>query len=239
MGNEKSEWNTRAADDAYHWVVTSKRGWDKDEYYASGEKHFRELVLPVIEGMNTREMVALDCGCGTGRIARYMKRVFSRVVGTDISDGMVAQGKIDNPDIEFIATNGDDLAPIASESVDFIFSYATLQHVPSQHSVAQLFREFVRVLKPGGVAHFDVRAIPGGAIGKMLWWYAFDRFFVGIMLWHRYIPVPYFRRYDSLFGACFTQRQFRDALLFSGFVISRVERKGAHSWWATVQKSQS
>jgi SAM-dependent methyltransferase len=52
--------------------------------------------------------------------------------------------------ITFHATSGSDLAPIPSNSTDFVFSYIVFQHIPSREIIDNLFRESARVLKHGG-----------------------------------------------------------------------------------------
>jgi ubiquinone/menaquinone biosynthesis C-methylase UbiE len=233
---EKTEWNERAKEDPYFWTVTSNRNWNAEEYYKTGKEDFDEYVAPVIAGMDTSHMRALDIGCGTGRITRYFKGRFSSVIGVDISEEMINKAKEDNPGIEFAATNGRDLNGIPAESVDFIHSFAVLQSITSRNDVAHVVEEMYRVLKKGGKAHFDVRTLPGGAPGKIIAWKAFDRSYAALMLWHRFIPLPYVRRYDSLYGACFTDTELRTMVECAGFIALDTMQKGKRRWITCVKK---
>ena len=233
---EKTEWNERAKEDAYFWTVTSNHNWNADEYYKTGKEDFDEYVAPVIAGMDTLRMRALDIGCGTGRITRYFKDKFASVIGVDISEGMIEKAKEDNPGIDFFATNGRDLSGIDSESVDFIHSFAVLQCMTSRTEVARLVDEMYRVMKKGGKAHFDVRTSPGGAPGAILAWWPFNRFYVAIIIWHRFIPLPFLRIYDSLFGAFFSDSELRAMVERAGFATLDTVQKGKRRWITCVKK---
>lgn len=234
MKKEKEAWNARAERDVYGAIVTSQDTWNPEDYYRTGREDFEKYVLPVVDGMDTKAMVCLDFGAGTGRITRSMATIFGRVIGVDISEVLLEQARKDNPGIEFYSTDGEDLKHIESGSIDFVFSYATLQHFTSQTSVGRLMRELHRVMKQGAIAHFDVRMRPAGATGKMIWWRACDRFAMGLMLWHRYIPVPFFRKYDSLHGVSFSEEQIKKIVGLSGLQIKDMAASSSRTRWITA-----
>jgi ubiquinone/menaquinone biosynthesis C-methylase UbiE len=53
--------------------------------------------------------------------------------------------------------NGRDLKLISDSTVDFLFSYLVLQHVPHVQIVLNYIKETARVLKPCGVAFLQLR----------------------------------------------------------------------------------
>jgi ubiquinone/menaquinone biosynthesis C-methylase UbiE len=57
--------------------------------------------------------------------------------------------------VEYLENARDDLSILADECFDFVYSSITLQHIPPEPA-GKYIREFFRVLKPGGIAVFQV-----------------------------------------------------------------------------------
>jgi ubiquinone/menaquinone biosynthesis C-methylase UbiE len=142
------------------WAVlsssTRRHGrWDPAEFFATGDadiaalmKSAEELVLP------RQRNVVLDFGCGVGRLTRALASHFDQYIGVDISDSMVAQAREWNRDCtrcRFILNTGADLRIFESASIDLIYTKYVLQHLPSRALVHSYLREFVRILRPGGL----------------------------------------------------------------------------------------
>lgn len=130
--------------------------WDWHESHADYDLLFA--------GLDTKAMVALEFGCGPGRmIARYADK-FLRIDGADIDGTNLVNAKrhVVSSGREAYCTSGGsrfpslfrtsgvDLAPIPDSLYDIVFSCITLQHIPVHSIRTNLFREFRRVLKPGG-----------------------------------------------------------------------------------------
>jgi SAM-dependent methyltransferase len=107
-------------------------------------------------GLDTAGLVALDFGCGPGRcLVKYAGR-FSRVDGADLAAAnlvaarawLAANGV--SPPPALYQTDGVSLAGVPSAAYDVVFSTICLQHIPVHTIRVGLFREFARVLKPGG-----------------------------------------------------------------------------------------
>jgi demethylmenaquinone methyltransferase / 2-methoxy-6-polyprenyl-1,4-benzoquinol methylase len=93
-------------------------------------------------------MTVLDVGVGTGLVAREAAVLCgdpARVTGVDPSPGMVQNAKVP-PGVRLVAGSAESI-PVGPASADFLSMGYALRHV-SDLSVA--FREFHRVLKPGG-----------------------------------------------------------------------------------------
>ena len=104
--------------------------------------------------------LALDYGCGVGRLSRALSLRFERVLGVDIAEAMLAEARavhVEFPNVEFLRNSGDSLAGIADASVDFVYSNIVLQHAPRTNQ-RLLIAEFCRVLGAGGVLVFQVPA---------------------------------------------------------------------------------
>jgi demethylmenaquinone methyltransferase/2-methoxy-6-polyprenyl-1,4-benzoquinol methylase len=87
--------------------------------------------------------LVVDVACGTGDFCRELERRGSRSVGMDLSLGMLREARTDAPLVQ-----ADGLRmPLADGSVDGITCGFALRNVSD---VAELIREFARVLRPGG-----------------------------------------------------------------------------------------
>jgi SAM-dependent methyltransferase len=95
----------------------------------------------------------VELGCGVGRMTRNFARRYERVLALDVSAEMLGRARqihAEEKNILWLRVNGADLACLASDSVDFIFSYLVLQHLPSEELAFGYVREMLRVLRPGG-----------------------------------------------------------------------------------------
>ena len=64
------------------------------DYDGTKSNEYRDCVSLVVDHADpTSEDVVLDLGCGTGAIALRLADVAARVVGRDISDGMLAEAR--------------------------------------------------------------------------------------------------------------------------------------------------
>src|SRR5262249_48452061 len=150
-------WNELGADDPL-WAILShpeKRGggWDTDEFFRAGEKeiagidyHCNQLARPGKRG------VALDFGCGVGRLTRALAARYNDVIGVDIAASMIAQAQQLNahlPNVRFIENAQSKLEFLGDGSVDFIYSTITLHHIPPPLQRAYI-GEFARVLAADG-----------------------------------------------------------------------------------------
>jgi SAM-dependent methyltransferase len=96
--------------------------------------------------------VILDLGSGYGgRTLAFQRLTGARAVGLDVSDKMAAAAyrftRSEGVEDAYFLTGVAEALPLASESVDVIFSYDVLEHV---HIPETCLRECWRVLKPGG-----------------------------------------------------------------------------------------
>ena len=155
-------WGALGHDDPL-WAVLShsdKRGgrWQADEFLATGQVEIdSQLAALAPSGYPLRRDLAIDFGCGAGRLSRALATHFEKVIGIDVSASMISSARRLNADvanIEFRENAAADLAGIDDGSVDFVFSHITLQHIPTALAIGYV-DEFLRVLAPGGVAVFQ------------------------------------------------------------------------------------
>jgi SAM-dependent methyltransferase len=108
----------------------------------------------------SKTKVLLEIGCGAGRMTRRFAELYGQVVALDVSDEMLRQGQANLADLDNVAWvlgSGADLNAIADGSVDEVFSYITLQHLPDRAAVLRYIQDTGRVLRPGGRGALQVR----------------------------------------------------------------------------------
>jgi SAM-dependent methyltransferase len=99
---------------------------------------------------------ALEIGAGTGYFSLNLLRagVVREAVATDISPGMLGRLRHSAAElgleVETAACEATEL-PFGDDSFELVFGHAVLHHLPDLHGA---FREFARVLRPGGVVAF-------------------------------------------------------------------------------------
>jgi SAM-dependent methyltransferase len=176
LERQSQDWNDLAEMDPY-WAILSRPGkrfggWDNDEFFATGAADAAAVMerLDRLERPERRER-ALDFGCGFGRMTRGFSEYFDECVGVDISEKMVEgarQLNADRPGLSFVVNGTSDLAQFDDGSFDFVHSVIVLQHVPDRPTIESYIREFVRLLRPGGIAVFQLPShIP--AIYRLHW----------------------------------------------------------------------
>lgn len=106
-------------------------------------------LLPAVEGKRV-----LDAGCGPGVAARWLVERGAEVVGFDASPKMVrlARQRLGDSAQILEADLRDPLDFLDDHTFDLLLSSLVLDYVPEWEKV---FKEFSRVLKPGGVFVFS------------------------------------------------------------------------------------
>lgn len=136
-------------------ILSTPGGWDEAEFFATGEREIAHVLGRLDElGIERPTGRALDFGCGVGRLTLALADRFDHVDGVDISPEMIALAE-GHPGCEFHVNDEPDLALFADDTFDFVYSFIALQHMARELAEGYV-REFVRVLKPGGVAVFQV-----------------------------------------------------------------------------------
>jgi SAM-dependent methyltransferase len=155
----RRDWEERARKNAFHYIASWKKDWDVPSFLASGEEDYQRMVAPVLERCNIRPSGAmLELGCGAGRMTGSFAGRWQRVYAFDISAEMLGKARAIHKgacNIAWQLSNGTDLAPAETGSIDFVFSYIVLQHLPDESLIARYVGEMLRVLRPGGAALFQ------------------------------------------------------------------------------------
>jgi SAM-dependent methyltransferase len=158
----RAAWEDWGRVDPLWAILASPEGrhgsWDVDEFFATGLDWVATILAHAqLLGRPAQYGMALDFGCGVGRLTRALAPHFERTYGLDVASTMIAQARrVDETrgrsGAEFALHEGEDLSRYESGSIDFLLCLLVLQHLPSREAIVVYLREFVRVLSPGGVA---------------------------------------------------------------------------------------
>ncbi len=114
-------------------------------------------LLARLAWIKLQPRVILDVGCGCGRLTRALARRHpgARIYALDIAPGMLREAKRQSPRWfarqHFLCADAAAL-PLANDQADWVVSNLMLQWC---NDPLQVFGEFQRVLKPGGVLLFS------------------------------------------------------------------------------------
>jgi SAM-dependent methyltransferase len=166
LGEIGRDWELLARSDPLWAVYVRPEGkdgrWDVEEFLATGEDEVaRAWRLIGVHATYPPGGVALDFGCGVGRLTYALAKRMDRVVGIDISPTMIGLARrtcSELPNVSFVTSDFPCL-PFHSQSVDVVYSSLVLQHLPAATS-ARYLSEFLRILRPGGLAVIQVATRP-------------------------------------------------------------------------------
>jgi len=134
--------------------------WDTDEFFMTGAQDVETLMQTAARlGYPSGRQVALDFGCGVGRLTRALARHFHQCYGTDISDNMIARARELNssiPNCNFVV-NDQDLRTFPDNYFDLIYTKWVLQHIPDKALIKSYLSELVRSHKMDGLLVFQLR----------------------------------------------------------------------------------
>jgi SAM-dependent methyltransferase len=143
--------------EAAKWSISNK-----DPVVGGYEIHnaFSDYDEFLFKDFDTKNLIALEYGCGPGRnIVRFSSR-FKRIDGVDISGVNIEKAKDNlnhhNIPISQLYVNDGKSIPCYDESYDVVFSTICLQHI-CVHSIRFfIMQEIYRILKPSGKFCFQM-----------------------------------------------------------------------------------
>ena len=162
------EWEAVARREPYWGVLShdrfrSSRLDDRslEEFWASGEQHVAAVfnVLRARLSMDTHPAVAVDFGCGVGRLLPALGDRAARVVGMDASPTMLAlaRANLDSWQVDgcTLVRSLADLRAVAP-TYDFLHSALVFQHIRPAEGYST-FRELLAGLSSGGCGAVQFR----------------------------------------------------------------------------------
>lgn len=137
-------------DKSYGAIVQSSidfSGLPHSFFTAAKADILRDIIATRLDGR--QKPAALDVGCGVGAFHPFMRDVFRRLCGTDVSAASIAQARRSNPSVDYEAYDGKIL-PYADATFDLVTAICVMHHVPLEKRL-DFLREIRRVVRPGGL----------------------------------------------------------------------------------------
>ncbi|MEM4780330.1 MAG: class I SAM-dependent methyltransferase [Halalkalicoccus sp.] len=115
----------------------------------------REYAWPEVEAFLAERTgrVGLDVGCANGRHAEALDERTDRVVGVDVSRGLLAEARdrADSRGFSIDLVQGDaSRPPVRDRVVDLAVYVATIHHLRGREARVRSLDELARALAPGG-----------------------------------------------------------------------------------------
>jgi trans-aconitate methyltransferase len=138
--------------------------WDVNQRlpYVQWLLHYRgDTSRPLF--VDPRQVVAIDYGCGMGRMVDQFSSVLRRVDGVDLGQNLIDYCRRRYPQAGFWVTDGISFRGAPDREYDLVYSTICLQHIPCHTIRMSILRDARRVLKPGGklavqMLYFDSEA---------------------------------------------------------------------------------
>jgi dolichol-phosphate mannosyltransferase len=142
-------------------TLVDPQGWD--DYWSGQSRGAYDLIAGVYRRMiikrNLNHAISrvfapgsslLHAGCGGGQVDQDLQNVM-RVTGLDISPGALFLYSRNNPGAAGVKHGSIFALPFADGTFDGIYNLGVMEHFTSEQ-IAQILKEFRRVLRPGGKA---------------------------------------------------------------------------------------
>ena len=163
----KEQWDRISTENAFFGVLSlndyeNVENIDVEKFWKTGRENV-ESFMKLLSLENSKSLHMLKIGCGLGRMTHHFSSFFEKIYAVDVSQEMINKAKsywghLQN--VEWIRGNGENLQPVVNESVDFVFSFLVLQHIPDPNAVLNYMRESKRILRPNGIALLQFRVLP-------------------------------------------------------------------------------
>jgi SAM-dependent methyltransferase len=137
-------------------------------FFGKGQSLFEIFIRPVLlrAGLAPGEASVLEYGSGMGRVLKAVHEAGYDCAGVDISETMLAHSRRLVPEVRDLhLLRPDGGIPLPDGSVDYVYSYAVLQHIARTSQVRRAVLEMCRILKPGGLLRlqFQPGSMPFGS----------------------------------------------------------------------------
>ena len=216
----RKDWDKRARENAEYYIANSSKEWKDRDFYLSGEINVANDIMPEMHRIcggsrSPLDLMALEIGCGVGRMTRMLSRIFGHITAVDVSKEMIDRGRANLADlvnVTLILGDGATLSALSDASHDFAFSFIVFQHIPSTEVIASYCREVRRVLRPGSLFKFQVNGV----------------------VWDRHGSPP-----DTWVGVSFDEADAQRLCQQSGFQWEMSQGTGTQYFWLWFRKPQS
>jgi SAM-dependent methyltransferase len=165
----KREWEEFAKEDPHFYICTELPKGDVEGFWRSGEDIVERELMPLADRHKLTLGVALEIGCGVGRLALPLSRHFISVLGVDLAEGMVSQAaslaaRRGITNAHFLTVDDPKrlcggLDPFKGK-IDLAYSLLVFQHIDDFRMIEAYLGAVSGLLSPTGIAYlqFDTRA---------------------------------------------------------------------------------
>jgi SAM-dependent methyltransferase len=164
-------WDRAAAENAAWYVATGFTS-ESEEFFEQGAIETDSFLAVCGVHLGPDDSV-LEIGCGVGRMTRRLSERARSVTAVDVSEEMLNRCRTnlaERANVTFALVPGDGSMPdVPDASVQVVFSYITLQHVPSRQAQLRYLSEGGRVLSSGGRLAIQIRGL--GVAARALDWF--------------------------------------------------------------------
>lgn len=122
-------------------------GWSSDP-----KESFKSLSRIIKKNKGSKDLSILDVGCAAGELLGFLSTEFEncRLVGVDITEGLLDTGARLLPEAEFSMASALKLPQSYSEQFDIVSSIGCMS-IFNESEIYEFWENLVRVAKPGGL----------------------------------------------------------------------------------------
>ena len=148
--------------DVHDSVVSSYEIIHAEIFNPTEQARIASVLEEAVTHIRTQAAISLilDFGAGIGNLTRHLLNLGAQVLAADVSPKSLASLELKfggTGRMNTMELNGVDLSNLKDSSVDMVATYSVLHHVPDYLGIV---REFLRVVKPGGVIYIDHESAP-------------------------------------------------------------------------------
>ncbi|MDB5000894.1 MAG: methylase involved in ubiquinone/menaquinone biosynthesis [Mucilaginibacter sp.] len=166
MYTADKEWEKFGKDNPYYGVIVDEKyktknlnNEIKNVFFTSGESYVKNVfsIIESLIGGKFKPQMALDFGCGTGRLTIPLAKRSNKIMGIDISESILKEAA---KNAEDFGLNNIDFKPfsdtlISSNKFDFINTYIVLQHITVSRGI-EIIKSMLSSLEENGIAVIHV-----------------------------------------------------------------------------------
>ncbi len=128
------------------WEQQSRSYDDEPDHGLRDDRAREAWRARLVEWLPAEPSDLLDLGCGTGSLSRLAVDAGHRVVGVDLTPGMVTQARAKCPEARFLVGDAAQ-PPVGAERFDVVLARHLLWTLPDPHAV---LAHWVSLARPGG-----------------------------------------------------------------------------------------
>ena len=162
LNRQSQFWN----DIAQNWSLENKNpvvGWYHEH---NNFPHYKKQLFRGFDAPALQQKKVLEVGCGPGRNMILFNNWFKQLDGCDIAPETIEKAVINLTDAglpipRLFVMDGKSLPMVEDQSYDIVFMVISHQHITSRAVRLNLYREYHRILTPGGFFCFQTGFGPG------------------------------------------------------------------------------